>query len=96
MLIYNSKSMRIAMIDLRPYFDYITYTDTHFCYKGVIRKINLVEGEYYIGFFYFINDTYKDIYDLKRITIREKPTTSKLKKYDTPYRGLVELTHENL
>ncbi len=70
-LIYNSKSMRIAMIDLRPYFDYITYTDTHFCYKGVIRKINLVEGEYYIGFFYFINDTYKDIYDLKRITIRE-------------------------
>lgn len=95
-LIYNSKSMRIAMIDLRPYFDYITYTDTHFCYKGVIRKINLVEGEYYIGFFYFINDTYKDIYDLKRITIREKPTTSKLKKYDTPYRGLVELTHENL
>ena len=95
-LIYNSKSMRIAMIDLRPYFDFITYTDTHFCYKGVIRKINLVEGEYYIGFFYFINDTYKDIYDLKRITIREKTTTSKLKKYDTPYRGLVELTHENL
>ena len=95
-LIYNSKGTRISMIDLRPFFDYITYSATHFCYRGVIRNINLVEGEYYIGFFYFINDTYRDIYDLKRITIRESEMAGDIKKYDTPYRGLVELTHENL
>lgn len=95
-LIYNSKGTRISMIDLRPYFDFITYSSTHFCYKGVIRKMNLVEGEYYIGFFYFINDTYRDIYDLKRITIRESEMDGNFKKYDTPYRGLVELAHDHL
>ena len=96
LLIFNSKSTRIAMIDLRPYFEFIKYTDNHFCYHGIIKNINLVEGEYYIGFFYFINDTYKDIYDLKRISIREQPAVGNLKKYDTPYRGLVELEHEHL
>ena len=83
------------MIDLRPFFDKIQYSDTHFCYKGLIKNINLVEGDYYLGLFYFINDTFRDIYDLNRLTIREQVAIKGLKKYDTPYLGLVTLEHTN-
>lgn len=93
LLIYNSKGVRISMVDLRPYFHKIRYTGTNFIYKGIIKNINLVEGDYYLGLFYYINDTFRDMYDLNRLTIREHVPLKGLKKYDTPYLGLVTLDH---
>ncbi|MDQ3843836.1 MAG: ABC transporter ATP-binding protein, partial [Bacteroidota bacterium] len=70
LLIYDAKDIRIAILDLRPYFQDIVYCHGFFDYSGMIKKINFVEGTYSFGLFYNINEIRNQLYNLKMLTIK--------------------------
>lgn len=46
-LIYDSKGTRIGIIDLRPNFHLLQFSDYKLHYKGLIKNLKLVEGKYF-------------------------------------------------
>ena len=92
-LLYNSKSIRVGIIDLRENLSESHFKDSQFVYNGVIKAINLVEGEYYWGLYYSINEIHRDIYDLSVVRVKPDIMEGKYKKYETQYRGVIEFDH---
>lgn len=93
-LIYNSNNIRVAIIDLRPFLDKILYTEKKCNYKGVIKNLNFVEGEYYFGLYYGINGAFNDIFDLSILRVRNVNSENEIKLYKPQYRGFIELNHQ--
>ncbi|MBD0276427.1 MAG: ABC transporter ATP-binding protein [Bacteroidota bacterium] len=92
LLIYNVKGVRVAIIDLRSYFDVGTLQDNYFIHKGIIQNMNFIEGEYFFGLYYNINGNRNDMFDLRKLIIEPCPG-EEIKKYEPQYRGCVELKH---
>lgn len=62
--------------------------------KGVLKQVNLVEGTYYIGFYYGINQHKDDLFDIKRIEIKPSVHYGPIKPYELQYRGQVYINYE--
>jgi lipopolysaccharide transport system ATP-binding protein len=93
-LIYNSKNIRVAIIDLRSFFDCFKREHKTRIYNGVIQNINFIEGEYFIGLHYNINNSRDDIFNLTSFEIKSKVSNELiLQRYKPIYRGIVELIH---
>ena len=91
LLFYNYKKQRVAIFDLRNFFEYFQRDQDTLAYTGTIRNFNLIEGVYAVGLFYGFNDIHGDVYDLIRIQVKNEIDTSKVRPYDVQYRGFVEL-----
>ena len=94
LLIYNSDNIRVGIIDLRNYLDKVVYEKSSCIYRGYIKNLNLVEGEYYVGIHYGIDKKYNDIYDICLLRIKPEQFGDTIRKYEAKYRGLVEIEHQ--
>lgn len=91
LLIFNYKKQRVAIYDLRPFFNDFKYGIDRVEYESTINNFNLIEGIYFIGLYYTINGFQNDLFDLKKLEVKPKQNENKFKPYDTQYRGYVEL-----
>lgn len=95
LLVYSLKGVRVAVIDLRPYIDSFNYDGNKISFSAQVEDFNLVEGEYSVGLFCYINETRKEILDLAQL--RVKPNFlyyPKINAYQPQYRGFVELANK--
>jgi lipopolysaccharide transport system ATP-binding protein len=88
--IYTLRGYRVALLDLRTYFDQFEYSENRILINGQIEKLNLVEGEYSVTLHYGINHTTAETQELTRITVSDDLSSSSI-KYHPQYRGVVEL-----
>ncbi len=93
-LLYNYRNVRVAIVDLRSYLNQIRYQENFLTYKGRIVSISVVEGDYYFGLYYNINNTAKDIYDINVLTIKPNLSSNSSTKCELQYRGFIELNHQ--
>ena len=93
LLIYSDKNVRVAIIDIRQNFDKIKYFDDYCIYKGIVRNLALIEGEYFFGIHYNINNEFRDMYDLCTLRVKPDYSSNQVKKYEAQYRGFIELEH---
>lgn len=89
-LIYTLKGHRAAIIDLRDYVNSFEYIENKIYIRGIIEKVNFVEGEYQAGLYYAIDDVVGEIHDMVVLTILDNSSTN-IRKYAPQYRGTVEL-----
>jgi lipopolysaccharide transport system ATP-binding protein len=89
-LIYTLRGYRAAIIDLRDYINAFEYLENKIYIRGVIEKMNFVEGEYQIGLYYSIDDVVGEIHDMMALTILDNSSTN-IRKYAPQYRGTLEL-----
>jgi ABC-type uncharacterized transport system ATPase subunit len=91
-LIYTSRGVRAAIVDLRPHFSSFAYREGEIVVHGDIKNLNLVEGDYNIGLYFVINQSRKELQNLMNITILS-PATQSI-KYQAQHRGIVETQFE--
>lgn len=89
-LVYTLKGYRAAIIDLRDYVNSFEYLENKIRIRGVIEKMNFVEGEYQAGLYYAIDDVIGEIHDIVALTILDNRSAN-ARKYAPQYRGTVEL-----
>jgi len=92
--IYNHKGSRIFIVDLRKDIERFKSGNHLLDVKGVLKHVNLVEGTYYIGFYYGINQHKDDLFDIKRIEIKPSVHYGPIKPYELQYRGQVYINYE--
>ena len=92
--IYNHKGARIFIVDLRKDIAHFKNGNHLLDVKGILKQVNLVEGTYYIGLYYGINNHKNDLYDIKRIEIKPNVDYGPIKPYELQYRGQVYINYE--
>lgn len=92
--IYNHKGARIFIVDLRKHIAHFKNGNHLLDVKGILKQVNLVEGTYYIGLYYGINNHKNDLYDIKRIEIKPNVDYGPIKPYELQYRGQVYINYE--
>ena len=92
LLIYSPKGIRVTVIDLRPFIKNFVKEENMLTLKGKVENLNLVEGEYSIGLYYFIDQTRKELLDINQIIVKPALNIhSEVKPYLPQYRGYLEL-----
>ena len=92
LLIYSAKGIRVSIIDLRPFIKFFVREDNKLKLKGKVENLNLVEGEYSIGLYYFIDQIRKELLDINQIIVKpELNIYPDVKPYLSQYRGHLEL-----
>lgn len=91
LLFYNSRGQRVAILDLRDYLYIFKCVENQIEFNGVIRNFNLVEGDYFVGLYYTLNNTSKDIFEITQVSVKANIDKSKSKPYEAQYRGFAEL-----
>ena len=92
LLIYSAKGIRVSIIDLRPFIKYFIKEENRLTLKGKVEKMNLVEGEYSVGLYYFIDQTRRELLDINQIIVKPALQVHEdVKPYLSQYRGYLEL-----
>jgi len=92
LLLYSLKGVRVGIIDLRPHFDKIRTEGNSMVLQGLIKNLNLVEGEYAVGLYYGFEGIRKEILDITLLRIKPlADPDKKVNPYLPQYRGFVEL-----
>jgi hypothetical protein len=92
-LIYNSRNIRVGIVDLRPYFDHLQFNGGHVTYNGIIERLDFIEGDYFFGLHYNVNHSVKDLFNLAGLRIKSGIYEGSIKKYLARHRGIVEIKH---
>jgi ABC-type polysaccharide/polyol phosphate transport system ATPase subunit len=89
-LIHTMRGYRVAIVDFRPKISQFRTNEGTIAVRGVIDRLNLVEGEYQFGLYYCINDTIGEVTDLSKVTVSDVDNVQ-VNRYKPQYRGVVEL-----
>jgi lipopolysaccharide transport system ATP-binding protein len=92
-LIYTLRGTRVGIIDLRDHINEFEYSSNQISIRGLIMKLNLVEGDYQIGLHYGINYIVGEAQDVTTMTITDNNQTS-IRRYLPQYRGVMELDYK--
>ena len=93
-LIYNDYEKRVAIVDLRCKELYEASQKTnHICLNGIIEKINLIPGTYFIGLYLSSELCTGDYFKLGKFIITENIQQSEFLQYPIEVRGAVSFNH---
>jgi lipopolysaccharide transport system ATP-binding protein len=94
-LFYTTSATRVAIADLRSTrFDYLFGEHKRLSFIGMIKNLNLVEGDYSIGIYINCGDLRGDIYDLFPLSIISSERERELAPYAPLHRGYLDLDFE--
>lgn len=94
LLVYSERGTRVAVVDLRsPEVDPTMQSGQEWRVSGMIRSLNLIEGNYSAGIYLRCGDCIGDYHDLAVFRVRRRKESGVVAPYDAQYRGCVELDY---
>jgi lipopolysaccharide transport system ATP-binding protein len=93
LLLYNEHNERVGIVDLRDSSLSINSSNSlEITVEGIVSKLPLVEGVYYVGLNIVSNLYQGDVYKLAKFEVY--PVKRKIVAFDKKYRGIVEFDYQ--